>query len=322
MADEPNDKAEPQQPEITVEVAEDNNEGQGRPTLSDEEVSKLEEPPPQDEVGRYAKTAQKRLEALRLANTEWRRRVVQAGKDVATATTLAEQLYRENQQLKQSSARSEAALIAQALERTKAQLEQAKQRAKLAYSAQNPEEIVAANEDVARYVAEADRLRLLQPAAPPKDSDPAPAATPPPPSQTQPVSEPTQAWLRKNTWFNRPGEEKMTGFAMGVHQSLEKQGITEASNPQAYFAAIDKELRETFPSRFQNGDPAPSAGRPVTVTGATRVNGAATASEKRSPRHIVLSESQVRIARRLDLTPEQYAAQLVKEENAAKERVQ
>lgn len=313
---------EKKEPEITVEIAPD-NEKPGKPELTDEEVGKLDQLPADDEISRYAKDAQKRIKSLHIANQEWRRRVVQSSKDVATATTLAEQLYRENQQLKHNVDRSEVALIDQALQRTESQLAQARQRAKAAYTSQNTDEIVAANEDVARFVAESDRLRLLKPpAAPRRDPDAPPPAVSParaPDQQPSPVSPGTQSWLNKNTWFGKAGEEEITGFAMGIHQSLDKQGITEVNNPAAYWGAIDRRLREVYPQRFTETKPE-SGSRPVTVTGAVRVNGAVE-SGKRSSRHIVLTESQVRLARSLDLTPEQYAAQLVKDE-AAKERVQ
>jgi hypothetical protein len=304
-------------PQITVEVAPD-TEKPGKPQLSDEEVAQMDTLPPDDEIGRYAKDAQKRIKSLHVANQEWRRRVAQSQKDVATATSLAEQLYRENQTLKSSVNKSETALIEQALQRTEAQLTSARQRAMNAYAAQNHAEIVAANEDVARYVAEADRLRLLKPA--PQDSDPAPgapAAVSPSSASASPQAAPaqpspaTQAWVSKNPWFNKQGEERMTSYAMGVHASLAAQGITEA-NGAAYWGAIDKELREKFPERF-NGDAAPKeASRPVTVTGATR-----TPAPRSGPRHVVLTESEVRIAHNLGLTNEQYAAQKIKEEAAA-----
>lgn len=312
--------------EITVEVA-PYGERIGKPELSDEEVEKLDEAPPEDEVTKYAKDAQKRIKSLHIANQEWRRRVVQSNKDVATATNLANQLYQENQSLKASTARSEQALIDQALQRAEAQLMQAKGRYRVARQQQNAEEELAAQEDIARFVAESDRLRLLRPASPVKDGEPgggvqaAPAAPvegptgPPRGQQPAPVSEATKRWMGSNTWFGRAGEEKMTGFALGVHQALEKQGITEFNNPKEYWGTIDREMRETFPQRFAeaNGKEArPEGGsRPVAVAGATRTSNS---TPQRGPRHVVLTESQVRIAKSLGLTNEQYAVELVKEE--------
>lgn len=323
MADEPK---EPVEGEVTVEVAGD-NEKPGKPQLSDEEVEKLDQLPPDDEIGRYAKDAQKRIKSLHIANQEWRRRVVQSTRDMATATTLAQQLYQENQQLKVSTQRSEQALIEQALQRAEAQLAQAKARFLAARSANDAAQELAAQEEIARYVAESDRLRLLRP-APVKEGESGPSGAPAQPAAAAvpgapvpgppPPNERTQAWMGRNTWFGKAGEEEMTGFALGVHNALEKQGITENGNPKEYWSTIDKRLRETFPQRFAEK---PEGGsRPVAVAAATRTNG--TEASKRGPRHVVLSESQVRIAHSLGLTNEQYAAQLVKEEAAAaRERV-
>ena len=156
MADEPEVVVD-QPGDVSVEVTPD-NEKPGKPQLTDEQVAELAEPPSDDEIGSYAKDAQRRIKNLHLASQEWRRRVVQSSKDVATATTLAEQLYRENQELKTNMGRSEQALIEQAIQRAEAQLAQAKARAKAAYAVGDPDGIVSANEEVSSYVAEADRL--------------------------------------------------------------------------------------------------------------------------------------------------------------------
>lgn len=313
MADEESN-AEPTTEEssggVTVEVVEE----KGKPHLPDEEVIKLtEDVPGDDEIGRYAKDAQRRIKNLHIAGQEWRRRAAQSGRDVATATSLAEQLYRENQELKANVGRSEQALIEQAIQRAEAQLGGAKNRARNAYAAQDTDAIVTANEEVSRYVAEVDRLRLLKPVAAEKDEAAAsPAAAPSAvPAGPKPVSEGTRRWIEKNSWFGKSGEEAITGFTLGVHQSLERQGITEESNPTEYWNTINKELKERYPERFKPvGEPT----RPVAVTGGMRVNGDASESSSGGRRHVRLSESQVRIAQALGVTKEQYAAQLVKEE--------
>jgi hypothetical protein len=313
---------EPKAPEVEVEVAEGvtvevqpYDEKPGKPQLTDEEVEKLDSLPPDDEIGKYAKDAQKRIKSLHIANQEWRRRVVQSTRDVATATNLAQQLYQENQQLRNTTQRSEHALIEQALQRADAQLAQAKSRFLQARNNNDTAQELAAQEEIAQAVSERDRLRLLRPSPPVKDGEPGPPAQPAAPVPPQPpqMSEATQAWMRRNPWFNQPGEEKMRGFAMGVHEALEKQGVTELNNPKEYWGTIDRELRATFPNRFSGEKEKPEGGgRPVAVAGATRTNG--TAEPKRGPRHVVLTESQVTLARSLGLTNEQYAMQLVRDE--------
>lgn len=326
MADEPKTEqpSEPEEQGVTVEV-QPYDEKPGKPQLSDEEVEKLDSLPPEDEITKYAKDAQKRIKSLHIANQEWRRRVVQSTRDVATATNLAQQLYQENQQLKQSRERSEQALIDQALQRAEAQLAQAEARFLGARGANDAAQELAAQKEIAQAIAERDRLRLLRP-APVREGEPGPGGTGAPappaaaapgtsvvPGQPPPVNDRTKAWMNRNPWYGTPGEEKMTQFAYGVHQALERQGITEVNNPKEYWSTIDRELRETFPQRFTEKPEKPeSGGRPTNVTGATRTNGAP--EPKRGPRHVVLTESQVTLARSLGISNEDYAKQLVRDE--------
>ena len=213
MADEKETKTdEPDEEGVTVEVAALRDKP-GKPELSDEEVEKLDSLPPDDEIGRYAKDAQKRIKSLHIANQEWRRRVVQSTRDVATATNLAQQLYHENQQLKTSTQRSEHALIEQALQRADAQLAQAKSHFLSARNNSDTAQELAAQEEIAQAVSERDRLRLLRP-APVRDGEPgaAPAAQPaaaaPVSGQPPQVSEARQNWIRRNPWFEQAGRRK------------------------------------------------------------------------------------------------------------------
>jgi|SRR5215471_1898118 len=316
---------EPESEGITVEV-----QGYGskppKPSLTDEEVEKMDQLPPEDEIGNYAKDAQKRIRAQHIANQEWRRRVAQANRDVAAATSLATQLYNENQQLKADDKRKDNALIEQALQRSEAQLVQAKQRFVVARQNNDIAQEVAAQEEIARATAEAHNLRLLRPAAPPSQTQTAPQPQqpqaqqqplPPPLQQPQQEEEGTRQWKARNTWWDQPGEEVMTNFAVGVAQSLERQGIGPLNKPKEYWSKIDEQLRVKFPEKFgmePSEKPTTNGSRPVAVAGATRTNGAAPGSQPRAGRHVTLTESQVKLARSLGLTNEQYAVQLVRDE--------
>ena len=308
-------------PDLVVEIASD--EKGARPQLTDEQVAALAEPPAEDEISRYARDAQKRIKSLHLASQEWKRRVIKANNDVATATNLAQELYQENQRLKVDRARSDQAVVEQAILRAEANLGQARGKLKQAFGAQDVDLIAAAQEEIARYVAEADRLKLLK-SSPASEAAPAaavaaPPAQQPPPPQPKPLSEPFKAWRSQNQWFNTPGNEALTGFALGVHSELVAKGVSEESDPAQYYAEIDKRMRETFPQKFAKTNGAsqgtavevdPRGPRPVSVVGGMRTNGAAGNGK---PRHVTLTESQARLAKNLGLTNEQYAAQLIKE---------
>ena len=284
----------------------------GRPAPSDEELAKHTEIP-EDEIAKYQQDAQKRIKGLRVAYQEQRRRAEQWSRDASTASNLAEQLYRENQQLRQNVTRSETALIDQATARAESELEKARIKAKQAWASQDSDLIVDANENVARAVSEVDRLRLLKPAvgspAAPGNAAPAPAEAPAPAPSQRPMSERTRSWVAQNPWFGQDAE--MTQFAVRQHQHLVLDGITEEANPDLYWRTIEDKLRQQYPEKFARQTE--SRARPVAVTGGTRANGAAPTSAA-GKRTVHLTESQVRLAQRLGLTAEQYAKQMILDE--------
>lgn len=147
------------------------------------------------------------------------------------------------------------------------------------------------------------------------------------------VSEATQKWIERNSsWFNK--NVPMTSFAVGVHQDLIYNRRIAPDTPE-YFAALDKAMRETFPDAFNDapsggrgsqrntaqqetvevdttteGLPArrPRASSPVAPVG--RSNGASPSSRGK----VKLTRSQVETAKRLGVTPQQYALELLKME--------
>jgi predicted RNA-binding protein with TRAM domain len=125
-------------------------------------------------------------------------------------------------------------------------------------------------------------------------------------AQQQAQSDPKlQDWMGKNKWFGQDSEK--TQFAMGVHEKLvREEGIDPRS--EEYYSRIDNRMREVFPETFSDqgtGDPAVGQGMTTVVAPAKR--GSAPA------RKVQLTSTQVALAKRLGITPEQYAKQLTKE---------
>jgi len=127
-----------------------------------------------------------------------------------------------------------------------------------------------------------------------------------------------QVWSQKNPWFmgSEPVHKEMTSFAMYVDQSLQSKGIDPASKSQEYYNGVDNAMRNQFPTFFgvtstnetemlQEGTP---KRQPSTVVAsATRDSG------NKKPTQIRLSQTQVKLARQLGISPEQYANQLLRE---------
>ena len=117
------------------------------------------------------------------------------------------------------------------------------------------------------------------------------------PSPQKQVDKKAQAWADKNTWFGE--DEEMTQLAYGLHNKLVAEGIDPTSDE--YYERIDSRVQQLFPEKFED---APKKKRANVVAPATRST---------APKKVTLTQTQVRLARRLGLTNEQYARQLVEE---------
>jgi hypothetical protein len=119
------------------------------------------------------------------------------------------------------------------------------------------------------------------------------------------------AWQERNTWFGK--DEEMTSLALGLHQKLEKQYGKGFVGTDEYWDRVDTTIRKRFPEQFEEEEikTTNGGGKPVTRTEkpATVV---APASRSTSSKKIVLKQSQLMIAKRLGLTPEQSAREFAK----------
>ncbi len=101
----------------------------------------------------------------------------------------------------------------------------------------------------------------------------------------------------------------MTALAYGLHEKLIKEERLDLESDE-YYNRIDTPMRQKFPEYLgadeSYGSNVPSTpSRANVVAPANRNNGA-------KPRTVELTPSQVSLAKRLGLTNEQYARQLMK----------
>lgn len=116
-----------------------------------------------------------------------------------------------------------------------------------------------------------------------------------------------QDWQAKNNWFGK--DEEMTSLALGLHEKLVRSGIDPSSD--VYYRRIDETMQKRFPENFGDGtlgQDKPSQRKPSNVV--------APATRTTAPKKIRLSKTQVALAKKLKLTPEQYAREMMKLENA------
>jgi hypothetical protein len=126
-------------------------------------------------------------------------------------------------------------------------------------------------------------------------------------------------WSSKNPWFMStvPEHQEMSSYALTIDQRLRNQGVMPEKDAQKYYAEVDRYMRNEYPNFFgvqvdQTAEVVSEAGttkrQPSTVVAsATRDSG------NKKPSQIRLTQTQVKLARQLGISPEQYANQLLKE---------
>ena len=290
----------PDDDDIEVEIVDDvPEEDQGRAARAPDE----EEDDDFDE-NEFGNRVKKRIQKLRYEWNEERRAKEHALRENNEAVRYAQSIQAQNQALAQQLTDQRRLLYDQVSAKTDAEIEGAKRLYKEAYESGDSDQIVDAQGELARLHAERSQFMYQAPAEAPAPrqefQQPAQQEAPPP----DPVA---VDWLKKNPWFQQTGYEEMTGFAVGIHEKLVKQGVDPRSNP-AYYEQIDGVLRQRFPDYFgkENGaSQVPTSRKTPVVASAKRGGG--------KPRKVELTGTQVELARKLGLTNAQYAAQVVKE---------
>ena len=132
----------------------------------------------------------------------------------------------------------------------------------------------------------------------------------------QPIQPDAQAmaWQEDNPWFGQ--DEEMTSFAYGVHERLvNREGIDPSS--EQYYQLINSRMKEVFPTQFSGSSQRTQESAVIVDTAqpkrAKSVVAPASRNAGATPRTVKLTGTQVRLAKRLGLTNEQYAKQLMKE---------
>ena len=258
--------------------------------------------PEDDEIASYGENVQKRIKQLKFEFHEERRRKEEAARLQDEAVDYARKVYEENQKLRKTLEEGEGVLVQQAKGRVEAELERAKSAYKQAYEVGDPDKLIEAQEQLNNLQNEKFRVESYKPKQQEVQEEPVQL------QQKPKVPEPdakTKAWAAQNEWFGNDSE--MTGYAFGVHESLVKQGINPQSQADEYYNRIDDSMRQRFPDKF---DEQQVEAAPVRQTGSV-VAPAGRSAKK--PRRVQLTSTQVALAKRLGLTAEQYAAQLLKE---------
>jgi hypothetical protein len=288
--------------EIEVEVVDDTPEkDRGRKPL-DREVKD----PTDDEIESYTRGAQDRIKELTHARHDERRAKEATLREKQELERLTQQLLEENKQLRKNVNTGTEQFVAQAKTLAETELDKARREYKAAQESFDTDAILAAQEALLEAKIKMRDAEKFRPT--PLQVDEVDVQTDHREPQRVQPDEKTLRWQAKNQWFGADGFEEVTSYALGLHQKLVNSGTDPRSDE--YFEQINARVKSKFPEVFGEEDkPAhgESPKKPTSVVApATRSSGA---------KKVQLTTTQLALAKKFGLTPQQYAAQVAKLEN-------
>ena len=303
----PEVKAETEEkPGIEIEIVDDRPEEDQKNAqpLPEAIVKEIDE----DDLEKYNQEAKQRLLQMKKLINDERRAKEQALREQQEAIRVAQSLVEETKKLKTRLTEGEKVYVSNAKEGAEKQLELARREFKEAYDSGDSEKTLAAQEKLTQAQFKLQQIETYQPQYDEKalQTDENAVKIPEQSQQPQRLDSKTQAWLDKNSWYGV--DDDMSFLAMGIHRKLERNGVTTGSDE--YWNAIDTEMRKRFPEKFAGEIPSETKDSvkkaPTVVAPATRST---------SPKKIRLTQTQLALAKKFKLSPEQYALELTKLES-------
>ena len=287
---------EAKEKDFELEIEDDTPEqDRNRQPLPKEMVQDLEE----DELEEYSEKVKTRLKQMKKVWHDERREKESALREQQEAINLAQNLVEENKKLKTRLTEGEKSLIMTATREAELDTQMAERAYKEAYDSGDSDQILEAQKKLNTTSNRLERLKGYRPSLQASENSvqnqPTQAAAPR-------LDQKTDSWRKQNTWFGQ--DEEMTATALGLHQKLEKQYGGQYIGTDEYWNTVNKTMQRRFPEYFGDEEPEKPQRTAATVV--------ASASRSTAPKKIVLKQSQLALARKLGLTPEQYAREYAK----------
>jgi hypothetical protein len=260
-----------------------------------------------DELEEYSDKVKARLGQLKKVWHDERRAKEEAFREQQEALAFAKNALEENKRLKSRLTEGEKSFIDTAKGAAELEMEIAKRAYKEAYDAGDSDKLVDAQQQLSTVNYKLQQIKNYRP---PLQTQEIPVNSPQEQVQAPKPDPKASSWQERNPWFGR--DRLMTSLALGLHEDLvDKNGQAYATTDE-YYQRIDATIRNKFPEYFEDdvkttnggGKPVTRTDRPATVV--------APASRSTSSKKIVLKQSQLSIAKKLGLTPEQYAREFAK----------
>jgi hypothetical protein len=287
---------------LDIEIEDDTPpEDRGRRPSEPEFVQKLE----QDELDEYSEAAKKKINEFKKVWNDERRAKEAALREQQEAVNIAQRILEENKKLKSRLSAGDEALVSSYKETAEREIAMAKKAYKEAYDSGDTDALVEAQEKLYDAKLKLDKANSFVPQQKALQEEENEVIIQQP-QQKAPSPDPkAMSWREQNTWFGQ--DEEMTSLALGLHEKLVKENGMAYATTNEYYKRIDATMRKRFPENFDDESSEETTQR---VTKPSNVVAPATRST--SSKKIKLKASQVALAKKLGLTPEQYAMELVK----------
>jgi murein DD-endopeptidase MepM/ murein hydrolase activator NlpD len=285
----------------SIEIEDDTPEAdRGRAPMPEEIVKELEA----DELEEYSDKVKTRLKQMKKVWHDERREKERYQRENNEALAAARAALEENRKLKASLSEGEQTLVGSFKQSAELELQDARRAYKDAYEAGDSDRVIDAQEKLNAVQYKLQQLAGYRPTLQAPEEE---VQNPQQQVQAPTLDSKTTAWQERNTWWGVDPE--MTASALGLHQKLERERGSQFVGSDEYWQAIDKTMSRRFPEYFGESEkqvsdnPKPKSAPVV-----------APASRSTSSKKIVLKQSQLTIAKKLGLTPEQYAREVMKME--------
>ena len=276
--------------------------------LDKETVEELEK----DDLKDYSKKVKQRIDQMKKVWHDERRAKEAALREQQEAVRVAQQLLEENKKLKEAYSTGEKTYIEVAQGAAESGLQLAKRNYKEALDSGDSDAIADAQVALNEATYKAQQAKNFKPTT--LQVEEKDVQIPQSTYKEQPKVEPTtQKWLDKNTWYG--ADEEMTALALAVHSKLENSFGKQYVGSEEYFKRIDDTMRKRYPENFSDEvevETQTRGGKPSQRTEAKSAPVVAPATRSTASKRIVLKASQVALAKKLGLSPEQYARELQK----------
>ena len=248
-----------------------------------------------DELEDYSTKVKKKLIQMKRLAHEERREKDNAIREQQEAISFAQKVMEENKRLKSNLNNSEKNVLMSVQKAVSMEMDAAKRAYREAYDSGDTDKVMEAQERLTQATLKTEKVKNFRPPALQEEETPVQMQSQPAPQFRPDPS--AQAWQQENQWFGE--DEEMTSLALGLHERLKREGVQVSS--QEYYRKIDATIRRRFPEKFE--DEVEQNERPV----ARRSSVVAPATRSTSPKRVRLNPSEMSLAKKLNLTPEQYA---------------